>query len=120
MKKKRKKKNRGHGNQHTPYTEHSPVINGEGFLILTGRLDNLDSRLEVKFEQVFNNQAVMTDRINKRETEIEDLKKETHETQNQTQQRLTHLESAQRTERWFIGIGLTVVLVVATVISLFT
>lgn len=90
-----------------------PDINGEGFLILTSRLDNLKEMLELKFDQIFSNQAVLTDRINKRESEIEALEAENKELES----RITRLETSQATMRWLLALGVAAAGVVATIVS---
>ena len=111
---KKKKRDLGFSHDSELDTELHPQINGQGFLILTGRLDNLKDTLEIKFEQVFNNQAVLTDRVNKRESEIEELEKEN----KNLRERTTQLESAQTTMRWILPLAIAGAGVLATVVSL--
>lgn len=64
------------------------------------------ARAEQKLDQILENQKVMTERINKRESETEQLRIEHHDLKNEVIAIKSELQTAQANNwKWIIAVG---------------
>lgn len=78
-------------------------LNPEGFLY---NLISDAARAEAKLDQILENQKTMTERINKREVETEQLRIEHHDLKNEVVAIKSELKTVQSNNwKWLIAIG---------------
>lgn len=66
--------------------------------LIMSKLDGLKEVMTLRFDKVEDNQAILTERINKRESEYETLRAEHHELKND----VVALKAAKAQNKWWL------------------